>query len=51
MLEESALVDCQYFDATDCGNSLDHTILAVGRGTDAALSLDNWLIENSLNTS
>ena len=34
-------------DATDCGHSLDHAVLAVGFGNDESSGLDYWLIKNS----
>ena len=38
-------------DSTTCGARLDHAVLAVGYGTDAASGLDYWLVKNSWNTT
>ena len=38
-------------DNANCGTNLDHAVLAVGFGNDAATGKDYWLIKNSWNTS
>ena len=34
-----------------CGTTLDHAVLAVGFGVDAATGLSYWLVKNSWNTT
>lgn len=35
------------FDSSTCGTQLNHNVLVVGWGTDAASGLDYWLVKNS----
>jgi len=37
--------------ASACGTALDHAVLVVGTGTDAATGIDYWLIKNSWGSS